>query len=127
MKQLIAITTVAAALLLGGTAHAGWYLMTPPTGGAQTYWTAPLSHWTIGDSFDSSYECYRMLSELRAESEKAYKKANSGKVSDCSARIGTCTDAELELLTQKSVSEQFDDSHCIASDDPRLSAKPNSD
>jgi hypothetical protein len=100
MKRIIAITTLAAALLLGGTAHAGWYLMQPYYSVALNSYEVdkPISQWFHNGSFDSAAECERARNSTAEE-----------------WRAQGLTDAQVKGIMQtESVSQ------CIAADDPRL-------
>ncbi len=88
----------------------GWYLMIPPAGQHNGLpWPdnkAPLSHWTIAESFDVAKDCEDAVAKHRKKFEQTYNKLKH-KTSDANFwgpfYITTAGEAT-----------------CIATDDPRL-------
>jgi len=88
----------------------GWYLMVPPTGQQNGVpWPdnkAPISHWTIAESFDAAKDCEEAVAKHRKKFEQTYKKLKH-KTSDADFwgpfYITTAGEAT-----------------CIATNDPRL-------
>jgi hypothetical protein len=120
MKRLIAITTVAAALLLGGTANADWYIMIPPQAPnadqdmVQTLSDAPLGRWRTMDAFPSAKEC----NDHRSRLEDIMVNRNYDKEVAQLRREGYD-----EAQTRNFVEEErkvWADSQCIPSGDARL-------
>jgi hypothetical protein len=121
MKRLIAITTIAAALLLGGTAQATiWYLMLPPQNAdpdrdmVQTLWSAPLWVWQINKHYDSEKEC----NGVRSETENIIFTRNWDK------EVTHLRDEGYDEAQARNFVEEekqvWVHSKCVASDDPRL-------
>ncbi|HXK06920.1 MAG TPA: hypothetical protein VMS37_31285 [Verrucomicrobiae bacterium] len=88
----------------------GWYLMLPPATGQngipQLVINAPIAHWTVAQSFDSSKECEKELDLRRTKFEKIYKKSNHD-------NVGEEFWSGLYLAAA-------DSAECVATDDPRL-------
>jgi hypothetical protein len=125
MKKLISITTVAAALLLGGTARAtrqttGWYLMVPPQNPTpdrdmmQTVWSAPLSDWQIKQNYGSAKDCNRQRNEVEnIVVNRSYDKEVAH------LRSEGYDEAQTRNFVEQ-VKQQWVHSRCVASDDARL-------
>jgi hypothetical protein len=108
MKRVIAITTVAAAMLLGGTAHADWYLMVPPIGVnvARTQraviFKAALPYWKQARSgFAIEQDCLQATTNFAGQ--HLLELSLSGKPVDAGLVLG-----------------QGNNARCVSSDDPRL-------
>ena len=78
----------------------GWYLMLPPMQGETPNSDAPLSQWTLTDSFDSAQQC--------SKGKSAYWKT----LMKISPRL-----PKTESII---VNRQASAAMCIATDDPRL-------
>jgi hypothetical protein len=79
-------------------ALAGWYLMLPPVDRMQKPLTnSPLSQWELAESFDQAEKCEARLATLRKTSDEL--PADS---------------------PERWRANWYDDSACIATDDPRL-------
>ena len=89
----------------------GWYLMLPPATGQggipHLMIDAPISRWTIAQSFDTSKACEKELDLRRTRFEKIYKKAHSG------------ADPREDFWTGLYMAAA-DSAECVATDDPRL-------
>ncbi len=90
----------------------GWYLMLPPAAQRNgVLWPdgkAPISQWTIAESFDSATACEAELDKHRKRFEKAYRKANH-------AALTAQFWAQFYVVAAG-------DASCIGTDDPRLKA-----
>jgi hypothetical protein len=86
----------AAALVL-----VGWYLMLPPVFKGIPHSSDPLGDWIIFDSFDKASEC------------KAAKDKRGNEVAGW----------VREHALKEAAAAQWEESQCIASDDPRLKEK----
>ena len=88
----------------------GWYLMLPPASGQngipQLMIDAPISHWTVAESFDTSKDCEKELDLRRTNFEKIYKKTNHNNVG--------------EEFWSGLYMAAADSAECVATDDPRL-------
>ena len=115
MKRLIAITTVAAALLLGGTAHAGWYLLHVPGTDiddrhVQMHPEWPLWTWNSSGSYDTAADCRTALDKERAMTFQTIQLMND-RLKD---------DPPLQSESVKNMMLSMGLEQCVASDDPRL-------
>lgn len=90
----------------------GWYLMLPPAAQRDGIpWPdgkAPISQWTIAESFDNAKACEAELDKHRKQFQQTYRKANHD-------------DPSAQFWAQFYVAAAGDAS-CIETDDPRLKA-----
>jgi hypothetical protein len=118
MKRIIAITTVAAALLLGGTAHAaGWYLLRPPAididnRHVQIHTEWPLWTWNSNGSYDTAAECRTALDKEHTQLLKT--------IQFMKERV---TDEQVLSKSVKNMLISSGSMQCVATGDPRLNRR----
>ena len=96
----------------------GWYLMLPPAAPQQNglpwpYGKAPISQWTIAESFDKAKACESQLDNDRKRLQRTYRKLSHQY-------------ADPEFWTRFYVTASRE-AICVATDDPRLKAGPDTE
>jgi hypothetical protein len=80
----------------------GWYLMTPPWVGFETFdWSAPLSKWYEAEQFKTAAECQNYREHVSAKDLTEKKAVPAGHSADANAEV-------------------YRHGQCVADDDPRL-------
>lgn len=82
-------------------ASLGWYLLMPPANGTMERLGAPLSLWTVYESYDSAAECRKARDHLKSQ-------------------IKLKCDADVILHKGTDRDQMIYFAECIVSDDPRL-------
>ena len=85
----------------------GWYLMMPPQTNGKIDSNAPLSQWTVEESYDSAAPCREMLTNLRTDATSKSDKASN----------------EHERMSTEQILDAVKSLACVATDDPRLKEK----
>jgi hypothetical protein len=101
----------------------GWYLMVPPQTNGQIDYTAPLSRWTVAESYDSAAPCREMLTNLRNDATSQADKATNEITAKQKQHERISTEQLLDAMKSLTAHEIAFQSACIATDDPRLREK----
>jgi hypothetical protein len=118
MKRIIAITTLAATLLLGGTAHAGWYLLRPPVididdRHAVVHPEWPLWTWDSSGSYDTAAECRTALDNDARQTFQTIQFMKDKLKDDPPLLSHSINNMLLSIGSMQ----------CVATDDPRLNRR----